>query len=195
MVLGVGGAFAQEVPEPGGLPETVNTPSFSLGDQIFGISAGGYFPLLLINPNTGTQGSPNQDIGGQVALQWNIYLNSFLSVGVETAYIFSNTPNDRTLSVWPIAIQISFAPRIGPFLIPIHFDVGIILDFYQGATQPSLLLRGGVGVYWFFDPSWAVGLDAEYYFVPQLFAGSEPPSTENRLLNSVVASVGVIYRL
>lgn len=189
------GAAAQTLPtdQPREAPNA--PPPFSLGDQYLGLSAGGYFPLLLIDPSTGQQGDPNQNIGGQVGLQWGVYLNAFFSVGIETAYIFSNTPNSELLSLWPTAIQFFFAPRVGQFIIPVHIDVGIILNYYRNTTWPSLLLRGGLGFYWFFDPSWGVGIDAEYYFAPQLHAGPTPPPADNRLLNSIVASFGVIYRL
>lgn len=195
LVFGVGSVEGQVLPSDNDAGAQTNAPGFVLGDQYFGIAAGGYFPLFLIDPNNGSQGNPNQDIGGQVALEWNVYLNRFFSVGVETAYIFANTPNAELLSLWPIAAQISFAPRIGQFLIPVHVDVGMIFSYYDNNTKIDLLLRGGVGFYWFFNPSWGVGLDIDYYFIPQLYIGPTPPPSENRILNSLVGSVGVVYRL
>lgn len=195
LAIGAGDIEGQALPSDGAAGAQRGVLAFSFGDQYFGIAAGGYFPLTLIDPVTGRSGSTNQDIGGQISLEWNIYLNSFFSLGAETAYIFANTPNDELLSLWPVVAQIGFAPRVGQFLIPVHFDVGIIFSYYDNSTKIDLLLRGGVGFYWFFNPSWGVGLDVDYYFVPQIYVGPTPPPSENRLLNTIVGSVGVVYRL
>ena len=174
---------------------TTSAPLFSAGDQYFSISAGGYFPLFLLDPRSGNSVDTNQNIGGQVALAWNISLNSFLTLGVETAYIFANTPNDRILSLWPTAIQFGLTPRFGSFFTPIHLDVGVIFSYFGPSTKLDLLLRGGIGAYWFFSTEWAVGIDVEYYFVPQLYDGGNVPTADNRILNSLVGSIGVIYKL
>ena len=188
-------AAAQSPPEDTIVPTLQETAPFSLGDQYFGINAGGYFPLFLINPNANETADTNQSIGGYGGFEWNIYLNTFFSVGVETAYLFSFTVNQDTLSLWPTFVQFTFAPIVGQFLIPVHLDVGIALAFLRDSVKVDIALRGGVGFYWFFNPAWAVGINADYYFLPQIYDGDPAPGTDTRILNSLVASIGVIYKL
>ena len=168
-------------------------PPFTIGDQFFSISAGGYFPLFLVNPADGSLPSTNQTIGGVGALQWGIYLTEFLSVGIETSYIFSFSPNTRLLSLWPTSAKITIAPRVGHFLIPIWLDVGVNFSYFQNSTKADLLLKGGVGFYWFFEQAWAIGLRTQYWFIPQFYSDVVAPAADTRLLNSMTASIGVIY--
>ena len=186
---------AQSPPESTAVPTVQNITPFSLGDQYFGINAGGYFPLFLINPDINENADANQSIGGYGAFEWNIYLNEFFSIGAETAYLFSFTINRNTLSLWPTFVQFTFAPLIGQFLIPVHLDVGIVFAFLRDNVKADFALRGGVGFYWFFNPAWAVGINADYYFLPQIYDGDPAPRTDTRILNSLIASIGVIYKI
>ena len=187
--------IAQTVPGGGGAVRVEQIPEFERGDQYLGIHLGAYFPLFLINNDTGETGNTNQSIGGAGALQWNIYLSRFISLGVETSYIFSLTQNQRTLSLWPTAIKFTFAPLIGPVMIPVYVGLGAAFSFLEESTKLDLLVKGGIGVYWFFQREWAIGLLADYIFIPQLYNGDPAPASDNRILNSVTASIGIIYRI
>jgi len=186
---------AQEAPDGEPFPTTETVPPFILGDQYFGIHAGVYVPLFLVDPERAGIIDTKQSVGGYAAFEWNIYLNSFFTIGIETAYTFSFTANDRTVSLWPTLIQFGFAPRVGQFLIPVHIDIGLLLSYLGVSTKADLALRGGIGFYWFFDPSWAIGINADYYFLPQIYTGTLAPSTDTRLLNATIISLGVIYRI
>ncbi len=196
LALSITGIFVPTLAAQESQPETpvADTPlPFTLGDQFFTISAGAYFPLFLVNPSDGSLPSTNQTVGGVGSLQWGIYLNEFFSVGIETSYIFSFSPNTRLLSFWPTSAKVTFAPRIGYFLIPIWLDVGINFSYFEDSTKADLLLKGGVGFYWFFDQAWAIGLRAEYWFIPQTYDNVRVPAADTRLLNSLTTSIGVIY--
>ena len=166
---------------------------FDLGSQYFAIHAGVYFPLFNINTINGATPSPRQTIGGAGSIQWNIYLNSFLSLGIESSYVFTFSINDHLLSLWPTAAKISIAPRVGPFLIPVWLDVGLAISYFKASTEASLLLRAGTGFYWFFEEPWALGVRAQYWFIPQLHDGTIAPASQSRILNALTASLGVIY--
>ena len=186
---------AQQLPTDPSTESLTIYPDFALGDQYFGIHVGAYIPLFLINTMDDQMADTRQTVGGTGSFQWNIYLNQLLSVGIETAYIFSFTPNQRTLSFWPTALKVSFAPLLERLLIPIHLDVGMIFSYLEESTKLDLLLKGGIGFYWFFEREWAIGLLVDYLFVPQIYTGNIAPESDSRILNSLTASIGVIYRI
>ena len=57
--------IAQTVPGGGGAVRVEQIPEFELSDQYLGIHLGAYFPLFLINNETGETGNTNQSIGAR----------------------------------------------------------------------------------------------------------------------------------
>jgi hypothetical protein len=195
------GAQENEPPQEPEEPEVI-TEVYELGDQMFTINLGAFIPLFFYNPNPAEGADAvdgtNLSLGGTGSLHWQGFLSNEFSVGAEVAGAFSFTPNRNTSFSLPITARASYFLRSFPFEFPIHIGAGINLSRLGESLHFEPIVKPGIGAYWEFSPQWSFGLDISYWWIPQLYTGTEsidtaPPPSSNRFGNFMVVLLSALY--
>lgn len=175
-------------PEEGAVVET-----YSLGDQLLTINLGLFTPLFFASAEAGVQGA-NLTIGAVGSLRWSSYLNNNFSVGGEVGGSFSFTPNGRALYILPITARGTYYFRSYPWEFPLSLQAGMSISRLEEQTKIDPILKPGASVYWNYNADWAFGLNAVYWWIPQIYTGnSGPPASDTRFGNFLELTLSALY--
>ena len=167
---------------------------YGLGDQTFTITAGLFHPLFYSTPDFEFV-DDNLTMGGCGSLQWNAYINSNWSLGGEFGGMFAFTPNDRILYMMPLTFKVTRYFRKYPFEFPVFMAGGFSFNSVADAFHLDLILKPGAGVYWNFNPEWAFGFNAVYWWVPQIYTGNGlVPASNTRFGHFLETSLSALFR-
>jgi hypothetical protein len=183
---------AQEA-EPESPPdeEAEFVPTYSTGDQMLSLNLGLFIPLFYTGDGVR---DANLTLGGTGHLVWSSFVNNNLAIGGEFGGMFAFTPNQNTLFMIPLAARLSYFLRSYPFEFPLTFAAGINFSRFGENFKTDPILIPGVGFYWNYTIEWAFGLDVRYWWVPQIYQGPEPPSSDSRFGNFLATTLSVLYR-
>ena len=168
--------------------------SYSLGDQMFFINAGLFIPLFFFDRG-GDIKDTNLTLGGNGSLSWQVFLSNHVSVGLELGGMFALSPNKRILYMVPLTAKATYWFRFYPFEIPVAIGLGGNLGILEDAAHIDFIAKPQVGFYWNFNEEWAFGLNATYWFVPQIYSGSGKVSSSHSMFgNFMDVSLSVLFR-
>jgi hypothetical protein len=169
----------------------------TLGDQVFGISAGLFIPLYFNNPNLSWSDSDaftstNLSLGGTGALYYGAFLNNNIQLGMEIGAMFAGSPNSHNFYMIPITFrgtyELQFKSNL--FTVPLYIGAGINMTSYLESFNVEMILKPGAGFYWNFNSNWAFGTNVTYWWVPQIYPGERE---FNRLGNFMDVSLSAVY--
>ena len=182
------GISAQE----GDVEEVV--PLYGLGDQTFSLHAGIVTPLFFLSLSGETSpGLKNLSVGGTASLEWNSFITSNLSAGIELSGFFTFTELDRGLVLVPIVGKLTYFIRAYPFEFPLHVGLGVNFTKLDEDLYFGPILKPGFSAYWNYDSQWAFGMKFDYWFVPELYFGDSPPQEQSRFGNFLESTLSVFY--
>ncbi len=144
---------------------------YSLGDQIFTIKAGLFFPLFFMSPDLNFA-STNLSMGGVGSLEWGAFVTNNISLGGEFGGMFAFSPNDRILYMMPLTFKVSYYFRKYPFEFPLFCGAGITFNSIDDSFHLDFILKPGASAIWNFNSEWAFGFNLVYWWVPQLYTGN-----------------------
>jgi len=172
-LLFIPGLYAQEISSEDEPDATIEEdekgyiPSlYTLGDKTFTISAGVAFPIFF-------GGIPYNDhgikkAGGLGSLAFNIFLTHGLFVGGEVSGMFIATRGGSMFYMIPIGARIGYQFIIRRIEIPLSVMIGGAPQIYLDENLFGLFFKGGVSVYWRFNPDWSFGINTYWWLVPQI---------------------------
>jgi hypothetical protein len=182
---------APATPKPS-KPKVAKAQLYGLGDQMFLINAGLQIPLFF-QSTSGSVAPTNLSLGGLGSLEVEFYLNNNLTIGGEFGGSFAFSPNSRSLFLVPVTAKISWIFHAYPFDFPVFFGAGIDFMRLNNELYVGPIARPGFGAYWNFNSSWAFGLRAVYWWVPEIYFGPSPPADRTRFGNFLELSLSAIY--
>ncbi len=193
-VLPISPAFSQEEePDTPIEDEEQFEPTYTRGDQLISLNLGLIVPLFYWGGPDGVQDA-NLSLGGTGHLMWSSFINNNLAIGGEFGGMFAFTPNRNTLFMIPLAARLTYFLRSYPFEFPLTFAAGVNFSRFNDNFKTDPVLIPGVGFYWNYTVEWAFGLDVRYWWVPQIYRGPEPPSSDSRFGNFLGTTLAVLYR-
>jgi hypothetical protein len=141
------------------------------GDMTLTLEAGAGFPLAFSTPDTAKHIWPG--FYGNVTFDYS--LTPFFYVGASFQGLFSSTIANNSLNTIPLSFHAGYKFVFDNLEIPLSLGLGAYLQTYTSAesyTHFSLFMKAQTGVYWRFNSSWAIGLDANLWWTPQWVSGS-----------------------
>ncbi|MCH5290627.1 MAG: hypothetical protein J1D88_02560 [Treponema sp.] len=160
------------------------------GDQYLRIALGASFPC------GGFEGSLFDDssklkIGGLGSLGYHYFLTSLIAVGADATFGFHVTIGSHVLNYIPIVGTFTFQPTFSRFEFPITVGIGFAWQMYNNYTYwPGLVIKPEAGVHFRINPSWSLGLECTYMFMPEF---DYDDSSKNVYGQFIVASVVARY--
>ncbi len=167
-------------------------PEYALGDQMLSINLGLMIPLFYHLRDGGTT-SANMSLGGLGSLEWGSFLNNNVSLGIELGGSFAFDVNGNALFKVPITGKISYFFRSYPFEFPVFLGAGLNISRYKDYTKFDPILKPGASFYWSYNPEWSFGVNTVYWWIPQIYRGSEPPSDHTAFGNFLEVSLSALY--
>ena len=168
--------------------------SYGLGDQMFIINAGLFIPLFFFDREMEVFDT-NLTLGGHGSLCWQVFLSNHFSLGAELGGMFALSPNERVLYMIPLTLKATYWIRFYPFEIPLSLGLGGNLSVLEEAAHIDFIAKPSVGFYWNMNEEWAFGINATYWFVPQIYSGSGKVSSDHSMFgNFMDASLSVLFR-
>ena len=126
---------------------TIDIEYHSMGDQIFSINAGLFFPLFFQNPSPGSGedaiSSTNLSLGGTGHLYYGAYLNNNVILGMEIGAMFARSPNRNNFYMVPIMFRgtYEFQFKNNLFTVPVHLGAGISMTSYLDDFHVDMILN------------------------------------------------------
>jgi hypothetical protein len=106
-------------------------------------------------------------VGGTGSLAYNYFLNSHLSVGGEIGGMFLYTVGKNTLFIIPVGLRLGYQFVFRRFEIPLTLIVGMAPQRYLNLGYLGLFAKGGVSLFYRFNPDWSFGVNANWGWYPQ----------------------------
>ena len=165
---------------------------YSLGDQMIYLDGGMLVPLFYMDESGNSFGT-NLTLGATASIGWNAFLSNNFSLGAELGGTFSFSPNGRTLVMIPLTGKVTYWLRFYPFEFPIYLGTGINFMKLSNYLYIGPIVKPGVGVYYDITSKWAVGVNAVYWWVPELYFGPNPPASQSRFGNFLEISASGVF--
>ena len=163
LLLAVASLYSQDIYDPDDEGDeyefsyTLNEP----GDQLIKVS------LNLANPIK----PENLKLGGSGSLGYHRYLNPWFSLGVDICFGYNTTIGSNVFTYIPFIFDATYAPTIGKFEFPVTLGIGFAVENYLSMTYfPGLIIKPQIGAFYRIKPSWSLGIQCDYMFMPQWYS-------------------------
>lgn len=185
-------SFAQEQDEP----EDDTAYSFDLnqkGDQYIRISLGASFPLNFnLSGNFLDLFIKNKhqlSTGGMGTLGYHYFLTPYLAVGGDAGFGFNVTIGSNILTYVPLMVSVTYQPTYRRFEFPITVGIGMVWETYANYNYfPGLVIKPEVGIHYRLSPSWSVGGELSWMYMPQFAYHKNVSETYHGQFFTVVAA-------
>ncbi len=181
--------------------ETVDL--YSLGDQTFSIDAGTILPLFILANDDGAVdglgkltavgGFSKLTVGAVGSLRWGVFINNEMNLGVDLGGMFAFTQLERVLVMLPVTGMYTYAIRFYPFELLLHAGLGVNFTKLEEDLYIGPILKPGASFYWNYSGEWSFGLQAEYWFVPEIYFGTKVPAEHTAFGNFLGITLAVLY--
>jgi hypothetical protein len=140
---------------------------YQFGDKTFIITAGVIFPTLFYGEINPSKGHNFNAAGGAGMLSFNYYLSPHVYLGLELGGMFLGTKGENMFFMVPFGLRLGYQFILKRFEFPFTLMVGGAPQKYLEKGYFGLILKGGVGVFWRFNPDWSFGLNTDWWYTPQ----------------------------
>jgi hypothetical protein len=165
-----------------------------MGDQTFSINAGVILPLFIFGVDGYSAGGFSRlSLGAAGSLRWGTFLNNEMTIGVDLGGMFAFTKVGRTLIMLPVTGMYTYAIRFYPFEVFLQAGLGVNFTKLEDDLYIGPILKPGAAFYWNYSGEWSFGLQTEYWFVPEIYFGDEPPAEHTAFGNFLGITLSVLY--
>jgi hypothetical protein len=182
---------APTTPPEGPAMDEAQASPFLPGEQLLGLSAGFHLPAFL-EPVNGA-GASNLSLGGSFSFSYQYFALRSFAVGGNIAGAFNGTIGGSTVFVAPLGATASYWWTKLPFEVSVLGEAGAYLMRYNNNGIIDPFLKAGGGAYWRAAASWSLGLQAYFWFVPELHYGNF--GNLNQYGGFIETSIAAIYHL
>jgi hypothetical protein len=141
---------------------------YTRGDQTFTISAGVFFPPVFFDYEGKRIDHPNfTPVGGTGFLAYTYFLGPYFFLGGEAGVKISSTLAANMIYIGDIGVRTGFQFVLRRFEFPLTLVVGVAPQRYLNLGYAGLFVKGGVSVYYRFNPDWSFGVNSDWTWYPQ----------------------------
>ncbi len=137
------------------------------GDMFLQFTMGGSLPLNFPDVKSVFKGTQKLGFGGIFGLSFNYFLSEEFILGGELNFGFNNSIANHVFNYIPIMFFASYQFSKKNWEIPLKAGLGLCVENFIGYHYPGLIGKVQAGVFYRLAPSWSLGLEGAYYFMPQ----------------------------
>ena len=157
---------APSTAESSGIPVNPFLP----GDELVGLSVGPNFPTFIL-PQTGA-GASNLDLGVDFSVSYQYFVATGLALGGELGVAVNETIASSFLVNAPLGFTAAYWWTKLPFEFSIQGEVGGYYERDYSEGLFGMYAKAGPAVYWRATSDWSLGLNANFWLVPELHYGA-----------------------
>jgi len=168
---------------------------FQPGEQTVGIALGALFPAFIL-PQTG-EGVGNLYTGGSFSFSYQYFVATGLAIGGNIAGAFNGTKGGLSVFTAPIGFTAAYWWTKLPLEFCVLTEVGGYLMRYSTSPSTGIIdpfAKAGLGAYWRVTPGWSVGIQGNFWFVPEIHYG-EYFEDLTQYAGFVETSLSAVYHL
>lgn len=142
----------------------ISLPGHELGDKTFSIEAGLFMPFFY-QSFEGDYLDTHLTPGGNLALQFSAYINSFLRLGMELGGALSFDPNMKILLMMTMSFQTTYVISVSRFEFPVFLGAGVnFMKYDEDKNDTLILLKPGFGAFWRWDANLSFGVNISWWW-------------------------------
>ncbi len=164
---------------------------FLPGEQTIGLAAGLQIPAFLLPSEGG--GIGNLKLGGSFSFSYQYFIARGLGIGGNIAGAFNPTIGGLWLFTAPLGFTAAYWWAKLPFEFSLLGEAGGYLMRYNNYGMIDPFAKAGCGAYWRATPSWSIGLQAYFWFVPEIHYGGS--SDLSAYAGFVETSLAAVYHI
>jgi hypothetical protein len=168
---------------------------YTRGDKTFTISAGVVFPTLFLDHEGKQIKRPNfTAVGGAGSLAFTYFLGPHFFLGGEVGVNINSTLAENMIFIVPLGVRAGWQFILRRFEIPLTMVVGVAPQRYLNLGYAGLFVKGGVSVYYRFNPDWSFGANADWFWYPQWpMEDGKPAPSKNVDANIIGVTLSARY--
>lgn len=153
------------------------------GDQYILIGINIEFPIKPDNLRTGGSGT----------LGYHRFLSSVIAVGFDVCFGYAPTIGNNVYTYIPFIFSLTYQPTLRRFEFPITMGVGFAVENYMDNSYfPGLVLKPELGAFFRITPSWSLGVEGNYIWMPQWY--KDVNKRQYNYSKGAVSGVGIAMR-
>ena len=145
-----------------------NARPFVVGDQTVGINVGAQIPLFALG---GDSLSMNMYSGAGFGFTYQYFVAPGLAIGGTVEGSFNQTYGARNLFILPLTFRTAYWWTVKAFELGVIAEPGLYLLRLDGKGIVSPILKAGAVADWRVSNAWSVGVQAMYWFWPEIHTG------------------------
>jgi hypothetical protein len=170
-----------------------NSP-FQPGEQTVSFGLGALFPAFIL-PQTGA-GIDNLYTGGSFSFSYQYFVANGFAIGGNFAGAFNGTKGGLSLFTAPLGFTAAYWWTKLPLEFCVLAEAGGYLMRYSTSPSKGIIdpfAKAGAGVFWRISPGWSVGVQGNFWFVPELHYGDYADLTQYS--GFVETALSAVYHL
>jgi hypothetical protein len=152
--------------DPSGDEPLGNQNPFLPGEQMIGLAAGAHIPVFL--KTSSLSSTDNLYLGGSFSFSYQYFVLQGLSIGGNLSAAFNNTIGGLSVFTAPLGFCTSYWFAVMPFEFSVHAELGPYLMRYNDHGIVDPFAKAGVSAYYRITPAWSAGIQANFWFVPEI---------------------------
>lgn len=133
------------------------------GDIVAQLKVGAYFPAMIIGLDYKNKSPMNLDIGINLGLALDAYMNNNVKLGGEIGFSTSKGLNDGQMYFIPILFRATYEFHVYSWSFPLGVSTGINILSYKGnMTSVNPVIRPEIGFIYKINQKWGVGFNVSW---------------------------------
>lgn len=165
---------------------------FTVGSQLITISAAAQIPLFTFGGDSSST-SPNMYTGGSFTFGYQYFVLPRFSIGGALSGSYNLSVGSRNLFMLPLTFKAAYWWSVLPFEFTANAEVGGYLMRFDGNGMLGPIAKAGGGAYYRVSTGWSLGLEVNYWFVPEIHSGDYANLT--RFGNFLETGLSAVYHL
>jgi hypothetical protein len=173
------------------LPAGDSSP-FQPGEQTVSFGLGALFPVFIL-PDTGTG---YLYTGGSFSFSYQYFVANGFAIGGNFAGAFNGTIGGLSLFTAPLGFTAAYWWTKLPLEFCVLAEAGGYLMRYSTSPSKGIIdpfAKAGAGVFWRISPGWSVGVQGNFWFVPEIHYGDY--ASLSQYTGFVETSLSAVYHL
>jgi len=157
--------------------ESAENP-FVKGQETISLSASALIPLFIFPASQNPPSYPTLFFGGAFSFTYQYFIAQGLAIGGTIDGAFNGTVAGRSLFTAPLAFRVAYWNTMMPFEFFGAAELGAYIMRLDTKGMFGPFAKVGGGALWKSGPGWSIGLQAYYWFVPEIHTSANSAFTK-----------------
>jgi len=169
-----------------------NDNPFTVGSQLITLSVAGQIPLFTFDGDLDVT-DVRTYMGGSFSFGYQYFVIPRLSIGGALSGSYNLSVGSLSLFILPVTFKTAYWWSLYPFEFSLGAEAGGYMMRFDGNGMFGPMAKAGGGAYWRVSSGWSLGIEANYWFVPEIHTGKHADLT--RFGNFLETGLMAVYHI